>query len=162
MRELSFGMRNASLVVIMPGPIERFMTEDHARLDWMLEGVDADPVAIELELYDEFRRGLLRHIGQEEKILLPFARAKRGGNPLAIASALRADHGEIVRMLATSPPTRALCDELRAKLGEHNALEEGARGLYALCDELAGEEALAIVTRLRAAPEVPLARPCHA
>lgn len=161
-RRLFVGTPNASSKAMTPGPIERFMTEDHVRLDRMLEGIDADPDTLELALYDAFRRGLFRHIGQEEKILLPFARAKRDGVPLAMASTMRAEHGEIVKLLATSMPTRDLCDQLRVKLGKHNALEEGEHGLYARCDALAGTEATGVVARLRAAPEVPLARPCHA
>jgi hypothetical protein len=43
-------------------------------------------------------------------------------------------------------------------LEEHNPLEEGAGGLYETCDALAGDEAVAIVARLRAQPAVPLAK----
>ena len=48
--------------------------------------------ALDFEAYDLFRRGLLRHIAMEEKVLLPEARRLRGGSPLAIAVRLRADH----------------------------------------------------------------------
>ena len=107
--------------------------------------------------YEAFREGLLRHIGMEEKVLLPFARARRGGAPLPVAGPLRADHGAIARLL-TRAPTPALVAEVRALLATHNVLEEGENGLYATCDALAGEEAGPLVERLRAQPEVPLAR----
>jgi hypothetical protein len=138
----------------MAGDIERFMSEDHARLDALLRRADRGDGTIDRDAYALFRRGLLRHIAMEEKQLLPFARAKRG-EPLAIAKQLRADHGEIAAMLVPSP-TPELCARLRAKLGEHNALEEGTDGLYARCDALAAGDA-EIVERLRAQPEVPVA-----
>jgi len=135
----------------MIGPIEKFMTEDHARLDALLRASSGDD-----DHYRAFRGGLLRHIGMEEKVLLPFARERRGA-PLAIAARLRADHSRIARLLVQSP-TRALVDELCGVLEGHNAIEEGPDGLYATCDELAGDDADAIVLRLAASPEVPLAK----
>lgn len=92
----------------------------------------------------------------EEKTLLPYAKAKRGGDPLPIAAALRKDHGEIAALLVPSP-TPAICAQLREALARHNPLEEGANGLYAQCDALAGEEAEQVVGRLRAQPAVPMA-----
>lgn len=135
----------------MIGPVEAFMTEDHARLDALLRASNGDD-----DEYRAFRGGLLRHIAMEEKVLLPFARAARGA-PLAIAAQLRADHSRIARLLVQSP-TRALVDELCAVLETHNAIEEGPTGLYATCDALAGDGATAIVERLRAQPAVPQAK----
>ena len=134
----------------MIGPIEAFMTEDHVRLDGLLRASSGDDDA-----YRAFRGGLLRHIGMEEKVLLPFARAQRGA-PLVIAAQLRADHSRIARLLVQSP-TRALVDELCAVLAQHNSIEEGPEGLYATCDALAGDGGAEIVARLRAQPAVPLA-----
>ncbi|MBZ0119582.1 MAG: hypothetical protein K8H88_21505, partial [Sandaracinaceae bacterium] len=53
---------------------------DHARLHALLQralasGFDPEPFA-------EFRAGLLRHIGIEEKVLLVAARRARGGEPI--------------------------------------------------------------------------------
>lgn len=138
------------------GPIERFMVEDHARLDHLLDvSVDADG-SIRLDTYAQFRHDLLRHIAMEEKVLLRYAREKRGGEPLPIARQLRLDHGEIAKLLVPSPTPKlvaALCE----LLGRHNALEEGPNGLYAWCDTLAENEAPAIVEQLRAVPAVPVA-----
>lgn len=138
------------------GPIERFMTEDHARLDRLLRASEGAGGSIDEPTYSRFRHDLLRHIGMEEKVLLPFARARRRGAPLEVAPALRRDHGAIANVLVRSP-SRASLDGLRELLGAHNALEEGPTGLYATCDAIAGDEAERVVERLRLQPQVPLA-----
>jgi hypothetical protein len=140
----------------MAGPVEAFLTADHARIDELLAKAERDDGTIDAAVYAEFRQALARHIAMEEKTLLPFAKEKRGGEPLPIAKALRKDHGAIVALLVPSP-TAALCAELRAALARHNPMEEGAEGLYATCDALAGDEAVALVERLRAQPAVPMA-----
>lgn len=141
----------------MIGAIEVFMTADHARLDHLLRRAERDDGTIDGEAYALFRAELLRHIAMEEKVLLPFARTKRAGEPLAVAKALREDHGRIAKLLVPTPD-RAVCDALRLLLAEHNPLEEGRDGLYATCDALAGDDAAAIVIRLHAQPAVPVAR----
>ena len=137
------------------GPIQSFMTDDHERLDALLRASERADGSIDEAPYVEFREGLLRHIGMEEKVLLPFCRDRRG-EPLAIAAKLRADHGAIAKLLVRTP-TRDVIDELRDLLGRHNPLEEGPGGLYATCDALAGDEAAAVVAKLRERPQVPLA-----
>lgn len=132
------------------------MVEDHVRLDRLLDSATAG-ATIDPARYARFRHDLLRHIAMEERTLLPDARRRSGGAPLSIAAALRADHGEIAKLLVPTP-TPALIDELRALLARHNPLEEGPAGLYAICDRLAGEEAGEVVERLRAQPNVPVAR----
>lgn len=140
----------------MIGPIEKFMTADHVQLDELLSRACADEQTIDAEAFAAFRKGILRHIAMEEKVLLPYARARRGGEPLEIARQLRKDHGEIASLLVPTP-THALCDKIRAVLARHNPLEEGKGGLYATVDALAGDEADTLVQRLRAQPEVPVA-----
>lgn len=140
----------------MPGPIETFLTTDHARIDDLLAKAERSDGSIDAEVYAVFRQSLLRHIAMEEKILLPYARDQRGGEPLPIARALRKDHGEIAALLVPSP-TPVICAQLRAVLSRHNALEEGAEGLYAPCDVLAADDADQVVVRLKAQPNVPMA-----
>jgi hypothetical protein len=140
----------------MAGPIETFLTADHARLDALLARAELPDGTIDPESYAEFRQGILRHIAMEEKILLAYARSKRGGEHLPIPSALRRDHGEIARLLVPSP-TPHLCAQLRAVLARHNPLEEGTEGLYAACDALAAGESDDVVARLKAQPNVPMA-----
>ncbi len=135
------------------GPIEALMTADHARLDALLRTATADD-AIDLATFEEFREGLLRHIGMEEKILVPMLRDR--GAPFVHARELRRDHGEIAKRLVPTP-TIAACEALRQLLSVHNAIEEGASGLYAKCDEVAGADAETIALALRGAPRVPLA-----
>lgn len=140
------------------GAIEAFLTEDHARLDRLLARTLRADGTIDGAAYADLRRGLLRHIAMEEKVLLPFARSARGGEPLPLAAALRADHGAIAKLLVPTP-TPQLLHELCVLLGRHNALEEGSEGLYATCDQLAGAaEGERVVGRLRAQPEVPVAK----
>jgi hypothetical protein len=136
--------------------VSRYLTDDHARLADLLDCATAGTGAVDLHAFREFRRGLLRHIGIEEKILLPAAAAARGGVPLAIASKLRLDHGALAALLVPMP-TMAIVRALRMILERHNALEEGPGGLYAECDEMMGVRAAAILAELRAAAEVRVA-----
>jgi hypothetical protein len=80
---------DSSTAPFAPGKIYRYLAEDHARIDDALQRATSRPETIEPAAYAEFRAGLLRHIGMEEKILLPAARTARGGEPLPIASKLR-------------------------------------------------------------------------
>lgn len=132
----------------MMGPIARYLADDHARLDALLMRGSSDPAA-----YADFRRGLLRHIGMEEKVLLPAAQRARGGEPLPAAARLRLDHGALAALLVptATPVIRAA---LRGILERHNALEEGADGIYAVCEQLAGDEGATLLTSLRGFPEV--------
>jgi hypothetical protein len=140
--------------------IRSFLTEDHARLDTLLERAAAEGISgrIDRAAYDEFRRGLLKHIGMEEKILLPAIAQIRGGAPLDTAARLRLDHGALASLLVPTPTPKILA-AIRAILTAHNRLEEQAEvGVYAICEQIAGSDAAAgIVAALRAAPEVPVA-----
>ena len=107
--------------------------------------------------FDQFRKLLLRHIGLEEKILLPAAREARGGEPLPIAAQLRRDHSEIAALLVAAPSPESI-QALREILARHNPLEEGEAGLYATCERLLGpERTRAVIERMRAMPEVRVA-----
>ncbi len=138
-----------------PGPIYRFLVDDHLRLDGLLRRAVAQPGEIERAAYAEFRGGLLKHIGMEEKILLPAAHRARGGTPLPIAAKLRLDHGALAALLVPTP-TPAIVAAIRTVLAGHNQIEEGSDGVYEVCEQLVGAEADALLARLRAAPEVPV------
>ncbi|MCC2643955.1 MAG: uncharacterized protein K0S45_4368 [Nitrospira sp.] len=133
--------------------LEDFLTEDHRRLDTLLDSVMADSDKVDGAAYDRFRAGLLRHIGMEEKILLPAAQRLRGGESLPIATKLRLDHGALASLLMPTP-TAAILAKIRGILADHNGLEEGRDGLYEICDKLAGVESAQLLATLRAAPEV--------
>ena len=136
-------------------PIAHLLATDHARLDALLQRAIATPDAIDRAAYAEFRAGLLKHIGMEEKILLPAAQRANDGTPLPVAAKLRLDHGALAALLVPTP-TPAIIAAIRRILTEHNALEEGPDGVYAACERLVGEEAEALLARLQAAPEVPV------
>jgi hypothetical protein len=139
-----------------PGPLYRFLADDHSRLDGLLARATARPDVIDRTAYAQFRAGLLKHIGMEEKILLPEAQRRRGGQPLPIAAKLRLDHGALAALLVPSP-TAAIVAALRSILANHNAIEEASAGPYAVCERLAGSDSTALLDRLRSAPDVPLA-----
>ena len=85
---------------------------------------------------------------------MPDARRRRGGEPLPEAARLREDHGLFATLLVAEP-TPEISEAIEQLLLPHHALEEGGQGVYAQCDTLAGDDAAAIVERLRAAPPVP-------
>ena len=134
------------------GPIQRFLEADHARLDALLAGALAAPQA-DGAAYLAFREGLLRHIAMEEKVLLPEARRRQGRASLPGGDQLRADHRALAALLVP-PPSAALLETVGAVLAEHNPLEEGPGALYAFCEQLAGDEADAVLARLEAVPPV--------
>lgn len=138
------------------GPIERFLSDDHSRLDGLLTRAVADPAALDRASYDAFRAGLLRHIALEEKVLLPAAREALGGEALPLARRLRVEHGAIASLLVPTP-THALVTEIRKILEPHNLLEEAPDGLYATCDRLLSGRAEELVARLAAYPPVKVA-----
>ncbi|HSQ51919.1 MAG TPA: hemerythrin domain-containing protein [Nitrospiraceae bacterium] len=135
------------------GPITDFLLEDHRRLEGLLQSAVTQAGSIDQGTYDQFRAGLLRHIGMEEKILLPAAQRLRGGEALPIASKLRLDHGAIASLLMP-PPTASIIATIRAVLEVHNTIEEGSGGLYETCDVLAGSESAQLLAKLQAAPEL--------
>lgn len=124
--------------------INDLLAGEHADMERLLAAGD----------FDGFRRMLLRHIGLEEKMLLPAARDARGGEPLPIAAQLRRDHAEIASLLVKAP-TPESTQKLREVLARHNPLEEGPDGLYQTCERLLGpERSRELVERMRAMPAV--------
>jgi len=136
------------------GPLTQFLANDHRRLDALLQSSTAQQSGqVNREAYDLFRAGLLRHIGLEEKILFPALQRWRGGDPLPLTAKLRRDHGALATLLMPTP-TAAILATIRRLLADHNQLEEGAGGVYELCDRLAGSEAPLLVTAMGAVPPV--------
>jgi hypothetical protein len=138
------------------GPLFRFFAADHRLLDAILRRAVASPGSVDAALFEEFRGGLLRHIGMEEKVLIPAARRARGGEALPMARRLKLDHGAIAALLVPTP-TPEIVETIRSVLGPHNVAEEEPGGLYETCDELLAAEAEALLEELRAFPSVPLA-----
>jgi hypothetical protein len=140
---------------VKTGPIQDLLSRDHDRLEELLEAVSGDQ-RIDHERFHEFRAGLLRHIGMEEKILLPAAKRLRGGEALPAARQLRLDHAALAALLVPTP-TPVIIGRLRALLHVHNGLEEGDEGVYARCEHLVGEEGDALLREMRSARPVKLA-----
>ena len=140
-----------------PGSIHRLLAADHRRLEGLLERATGGDDIIDAAAYAEFRAGLLRHIGMEEKILLPAARRADGGKALPVAARLRLEHGAIAALLVPTP-TPTIVRALRDIIARHDAIEEGPDQLYATCDLLVAADTAAVLAALRAAPPVPVAR----
>ena len=136
----------------MAGAITRYLEKDHERIDDALRRADSGET-IDLDAYAAFRGALLRHIGMEEKILLPAAQAARGGEPLPATARLHLDHGALAALLVRTP-TKAIIVALRAILNRHNPIEEGPEGVYEQCEQLEGVDKEAILARLKATPPV--------
>lgn len=133
-----------------------YLSQDHVRLHHLLERA-AKSAPFDAAAFAELRRGLLRHIGIEEKLLLPAARRARGGAPIDRAWDLRVDHAAITSLFVPTPD-RELCGELMSILSPHDAKEEGPSGVYAECEALLSEEESAsLAARAEAFPEVPVA-----
>jgi hypothetical protein len=143
-------------VILMNGPLHRFFAEDHRRLGALLGRSVAEPGQVDLEPFNAFRAGILRHIGMEEKVLFPALREARGGEPHPGAAGLRVDHGAIAAILVATP-TPDLVGEIISVLTPHNRREEESGGVYEACDEALGPDAAErMVEELRAFPEPPL------
>jgi hypothetical protein len=140
----------------MTGKIYKYLVEDHERLDDALKRAARDPDRIDRTAYAEFREGLLRHIGMEEKILFPSARSASGGVPPALAATLHLDHGALAALLVPTP-THSILSGIRTILDRHNPLEEGPGGIYEQCERLLGKDAQEILLRLQKTPRVAVA-----
>jgi hypothetical protein len=138
------------------GPIRSFLADDHDRLDKFLISAVKPSGEVDLASYAEFRAGLLRHIGIEEKILFPASQRANGGNPHPTVARLHRDHGALALLLVPTP-TADIVAEVRSILDAHNEIEEGPDGVYAACDRLLGSELQAVLEELKAYPPVKVA-----
>lgn len=148
--------------------ITDYLTADHARLEALL-ACAASLATLDRSAYAEFRSGLLRHIGIEEKVLLSAVRKLPVSLSLDELHTLRVEHAALTSLLVPTPDL-ALLAEIREILAVHDAREEGTKGeagaagadatpgLYARCEEALGAAAsTALAERARAFPEVPVA-----
>lgn len=141
--------------------IARFLTEDHRRLEQLLDRAGRQGGEIDAVPYEEFRAGLLRHIGMEEKILFPaIQRAQQGQADSVLVPSLasslarlRLEHGALAALLMPSP-TSTILATIREILQRHDEIEESPGGPYEAGDHLLGKEAAQILAALRAAPTV--------
>jgi hypothetical protein len=121
--------------------IREYLSDDHARLDAALQQGD----------YEQFREGLLRHIGIEQKILFPIVA------DWPFVERLHLDHGALAALLVLTP-TPAILTTIRTILENHNPVEEGSGGLYDECDRRLGSGADEVLKRIPNYPPVPVAK----
>lgn len=136
--------------------LSRSLLAEHRLLDGLLARALSAGDGLDHAAFEELRARLLRHIGVEEKILLPFLRARLEVLP-DFVQRLRLDHAALAALLVPTPD-RALAEEIVSIMRPHEAIEEGPEGLFALCDRVAGSEIGALIERVERAPEVPCAR----
>jgi hypothetical protein len=137
------------------GLLYRYFEQDHRRLERLLAEACAKPDAINIAAFDQFRSGILKHIGMEEKILIPAFQRFSGGVPFPLAAKIRLDHGAIAALMVP-PPSMTIIRALRAILAAHNVLEESLDGLYEACENSAGPELDAIMKQVMSTPDVPV------
>lgn len=137
----------------MAAALHEYLSSDHERLDELLTASLRDDGMIDAESYNEFRRGLLRHIAIEEKILLPEIRRRRGAT--VVEEQIHLDHAALASLLVP-PPTRTEIETIRSILEKHNPLEENEGGLYETFEELTRDELDQMMERLHAVPQIPL------
>lgn len=140
----------------------RYLASDHDRIDAYFVQATANIKAIELDVYQQFRSGLMRHIGIEEKIVFPKLIEHHGEVAKQIASRLRSDHGAIVALLVPTPNAEVIAT-LSAILSAHNDFEEGATGVYSMIAALDEQATHAMLLQMQQAPEVPThpTKPTH-
>jgi hypothetical protein len=139
-----------------PNLPSEYLERDHRRLEDLLAAATHDLSAVDMAVYDEFRAGLLRHIGIEEKIVLPLLRSVAGCG-FDMEAQLRLEHGAIAALLVP-PPTSELLFALIGLLQRHNHLEEDPDTLYQLLDECARAAGVDILRKVMEFPEVPISR----
>jgi hypothetical protein len=138
----------------MRGHLYDYFSGDHKRLEALLREAVKPSGEIDEVLYEQFRKGLLRHISMEERVLFPAGKELRGGDPLPDAAKLRSDHGALVALLVP-PPSPQIIAALLGILSRHNHLEECPGGCYDLCQRLAGKNVEGLMEKVKAVPEVP-------
>jgi hemerythrin superfamily protein len=139
----------------MNKPIYHFFTQDHHRIEDLLDKATADPNEIKMEYYEQFRSGILTHIKMEEKILFPAAQRANNNIPLPIAAKLRLEHGAITSLMVP-PPTTTLIKVVRYVLDRHDMAEEEPGGMYDVCEAFTQNQTGEILEKLSKVSEVPL------
>lgn len=132
-----------------------FFTNDHRRLEKILEDATQDKEQVDLDKYHQFRVGLLTHIKMEEKILFVAAQKANGGEPLPLQAKLRLDHGALTSLMVCVP-TPEVIKAINFILEKHDILEEEAGGMYEACEKLTENETQQILSDLRKVTLVPV------
>lgn len=132
-----------------------FFTEDHRRIEVILEEATKDPDRVDQEKYSQFRIGLLTHIKMEERVLFVAAQRANGGQPLPLQAKLRLDHGALTALMVCVP-TPDVLKVISHILEQHDILEEEEGGMYEVCEKLTQAETQQILEELKKVTPVPV------
>ncbi len=142
--------------------LAQYLANDHDRLDGLLKLAVEHGRLKDSSAYNEFRKGLLRHISIEEKIVFPSVKQLQHAIADAEIARLRLDHSAIVALLVPLP-SPSIIATLLSILNVHNAREEQTNGVYEIFDQAAATKYESILAQVQRAPEVPVhpMRPLH-
>ena len=141
----------------MNKPLHTFFTNDHHRLEALLEKATEQPETINMEYYHKFRTGLLRHIKMEEKTLFPASIKMNKKVMQNLIPRFKLEHGALTALLVP-PPTHSIINAIRHVLEKHHFAEEENGGLYDVCEALTQgqtEELLAVLEKVEEVPVHP-------
>lgn len=142
----------------MNKPLYQFFTNDHHRIDKLLNKATEQPGEIEMNNYHQFRTGLLRHIKMEEKTLFPAAKKVNQTLMQQLIPRYRLEHGALTALMVP-PPTSSLIKVIRHVLEKHDIAEEEPGGLYDVCEALTQDQTQELLDQLRDTEEVPVHPP---
>ncbi len=135
-----------------------FFTKDHDRVDKLLEQATQNPDQIDLELYREFRIGLLTHIKMEENLLFPAAKEAQGGKPLPNFKRFRLEHGALTTLVAVYP-NKEVIKVIQHVLERHDEAEEKPEGMYDICENLTKDHTQELIEKAKEITPVPVHAP---
>ena len=142
----------------MNKPLHEFFTNDHHRLEKLLNKATEQPGEIEMNYYHKFREGLLRHIKMEEKTMFPAAKIANEALMQQLIPRYRLEHGALTALMVP-PPTLDLIKVIRNVLEKHDLAEEKPGGLYDVCEALTQGQTQELLDRLATIEEVPVHPP---
>lgn len=142
----------------MSKSLHQFFTEDHHRIEGLLNKATKNVDAIDRDYYHQFRTQLLRHIKMEEKILFPAAKKANPEVTKELLPQYRLEHGALTALMVP-PPTPSLIKVIRYLLDIHDLAEEEPGGLYDICEHLTKGQTEELLNQLHATTEVPVHPP---
>ena len=142
----------------MNKPLYHFFTEDHHRIDKLLNKAIEKPGEIKMNYYHQFRTQLLRHIKMEEKTLFPAAKKANLKVMQELIPRYRLEHGALTALMVP-PPTSTLIKVIRYVLEKHDMAEEEPGGLYDVCEALTQGQTQGLLDQLAITEEVPVHPP---
>jgi len=142
----------------MNKPLYQFFTKDHHRLESLLKKASEQPGEIKMEYYHPFRKGLLRHIKMEEKVLFPAAKKVNPAVMEKLTPQYRLEHGALTALMVP-PPDLSVIKAIRFVLEKHDYAEEKPGGLYDVCEALTSGQTQELLDQLENMQEVPVHPP---